>query len=180
MIAPREAEALMHELTTVAQRRDGLDDQELASLEEQSQLVDVIAGLDAALPGVEAASDAAGRALAAVEGEIDAELAGIASAREALVAGLDAAVVSRYELLRARFGGPVIGNDGFGSVTSRESAQALLDEDVADLVAVGRLAIANPDLVRRWRDGVELNEPDQDTFYGGGAEGYTDYERLSA
>ena len=81
--------------------------------------------------------------------------------------------------LRARFGGPVIGNDGFGSVTSRESAQALLDEDVADLVAVGRLAIANPDLVRRWREGTELNEPNQETFYGGGAEGYTDYPTLT-
>ena len=80
--------------------------------------------------------------------------------------------------LRARFGGPVIGNDGFASVTSRESAQAVLDEDLADLVAVGRLVIANPDLVRRWRDGAALNEPNQATFYGGGAEGYTDYPAL--
>ncbi len=80
--------------------------------------------------------------------------------------------------LRARFGGPVIGNDGFGSVTSRESAQAVLDEDLADLVAVGRLVIANPDLVRRWREGVALNEPNQATFYGGDAEGYTDYPAL--
>ena len=82
--------------------------------------------------------------------------------------------------LRARFAGPVIGNDGFGSVTTRESAQALLDEDLADLVAVGRLVIANPDLVRRWREGEELNEPNQETFYGGDAEGYTDYPALSA
>ncbi|WP_375502590.1 alkene reductase [uncultured Jatrophihabitans sp.] len=80
--------------------------------------------------------------------------------------------------LRSRFGGPVIGNDGFGSTTTRESAQALLDEDLADLVAVGRLVIANPDLVRRWRDGTPLNDPNQDTFYGGGAEGYTDYPAL--
>ena len=29
VIAPREAEALMHELSTIAARRDGLDDQEL-------------------------------------------------------------------------------------------------------------------------------------------------------
>ena len=80
--------------------------------------------------------------------------------------------------LRTRFGGPVIGNDGFGAVTTQESAQALLDEDLADLVAVGRLVIANPDLVERWKTGAELNEPDASTFYGGDAEGYTDYPTL--
>jgi N-ethylmaleimide reductase len=82
--------------------------------------------------------------------------------------------------LRARFGGPVIANDGFGAVTSFESAQAILNEDLADLVAVGRPVLANPDLVNRWRNGAELNEPNQATFYGGGAEGYTDYPALSA
>ncbi|WP_375487639.1 alkene reductase [uncultured Jatrophihabitans sp.] len=82
--------------------------------------------------------------------------------------------------LRTRFGGPVVANDGFGEVTTRESAQALLDEDLADLVAVGRPVLANPDLVRRWRTGAELNEPNSDTFYGGGAEGYTDYPPLPA
>jgi uncharacterized protein len=101
VIAPREAEALMHELTTVAQRRDGLDDQELASLEEQSQLVDDIAGLDAGLPAVEAAAREAGSALAAVEAEIDAELAAIAGSRSDLVARL-------YELLRSRFDGVAV------------------------------------------------------------------------
>lgn len=82
--------------------------------------------------------------------------------------------------LRARFGGPVIGNDGFGAVTSRESAQAVLDEGLADLVAVGRQVLANPDLVERWRTGAELNEPNSATFYGGGAEGYTDYPALAS
>ena len=38
-----------------------------------------------------------------------------------------------------------------------------------------RHLIANPDLVRRWRDGLELNVPDQTTFYAPGAKGYTDY-----
>ena len=82
--------------------------------------------------------------------------------------------------LRARFGGPVIGNDGFGSVTTREAAQDVLDEGLADLVAVGRLALANPDLVERWQRDAGLNEPDQATFYGGGAKGYTDYPTLAA
>ena len=82
--------------------------------------------------------------------------------------------------LRVRFGGPVIGNDGFGTITTRDAAQTVLDEGLADLVAVGRLALANPDLVERWQRDAELNEPDQATFYGGGAEGYTDYPTLAA
>lgn len=80
--------------------------------------------------------------------------------------------------LRRTFGGIVIANDGFGEVTTRESAQEILDKDLADAVAVGRLFLANPDLPRRWQSGAELNEPDGDTFYGGGAEGYTDYPAL--
>jgi N-ethylmaleimide reductase len=82
--------------------------------------------------------------------------------------------------LRKEFGGVLVANDGFGEVTTRESAQALLDADLADLVAVGRLFLANPDLPARWQTGAELNEPNPDTFYGGGAEGYTDYPALSA
>jgi N-ethylmaleimide reductase len=81
--------------------------------------------------------------------------------------------------LRKDFGGVLIANDGFGQVTTRESAQALLDDDLADAVAVGRLYIANPDLPQRWQSGADLNEPDPSTFYGGGAEGYTDYPSLA-
>ncbi|MCW2844029.1 MAG: nemA [Nocardioides sp.] len=80
--------------------------------------------------------------------------------------------------LRKDFGGVLIANDGFGQVTTRESAQAILDEDLADAVAVGRLFLANPDLPRRWETGAALNEPNGHTFYGGGAEGYTDYPFL--
>lgn len=80
--------------------------------------------------------------------------------------------------LRARFGGPFMVNNGFAHPTDLESAQSFLDDGLADLVAVGRQFIANPDLVRRWRTGAVLNEPDPSTFYGGGAEGYTDYPAL--
>lgn len=80
--------------------------------------------------------------------------------------------------LRARFDGPVMLNSGFGSVTAFEDVEAILEEDLADLVAVGREFLANPDLVERWRTGAPLNEPDPSTFYGGGAEGYTDYPAL--
>jgi N-ethylmaleimide reductase len=48
----------------------------------------------------------------------------------------------------------------------------------ADLVAFGKTFIANPDLTRRLREGAALNPADRKTFYGGGAQGYTDYPRL--
>lgn len=55
--------------------------------------------------------------------------------------------------------------------------QALADG--ADLVAFGRPYIANPDLVARLKAGGPFNKPDKMTFYGGGAEGYTDYPFLN-
>ena len=77
--------------------------------------------------------------------------------------------------LRTRFGGTFLLNSGFGVITTREEATALVADGHADAVVVGRPAIANPDLVRRWREGLPVNEPDQSTFYSEGAKGYTDY-----
>jgi N-ethylmaleimide reductase len=81
--------------------------------------------------------------------------------------------------LRARFGGAFVVNSGFGTVTTRDEAVALVDDSHADAVAVGRLALANPDLVERWQGEHPENEPDASTFYASGAEGYTDYPRLA-
>jgi predicted nucleic acid-binding Zn-ribbon protein len=108
VISPREAEALMHELSTLAERRDALDDQELAALEEQSNLADAIAALDADAPRLEADAAAAATALSVVEAEIDGELAEVAAARAELVARLDGATIERYERLRARYGGVAV------------------------------------------------------------------------
>lgn len=58
---------------------------------------------------------------------------------------------------------------------TRQSATHLLHDDVIDLAAFGRPFISNPDLVDRFRDGIEPTETDSDTFYVGGVRGYTDY-----
>ncbi|MBM3714456.1 MAG: alkene reductase, partial [Actinobacteria bacterium] len=80
--------------------------------------------------------------------------------------------------LRRAFGGTFIVNSGFSNVTTREEAVSAVDDDIADLVAVGRPAIANPDLVTRWEQAASENEVDQATVYGGGEHGYTDYPFL--
>lgn len=81
--------------------------------------------------------------------------------------------------LRARFGGPLMANSGFGQLTTREEAMQFVRDDFADVVAVGRPVIANPDLVARWQQDAELNAPDQATFYASGAAGYIDYPALA-
>lgn len=77
--------------------------------------------------------------------------------------------------LRSAFGGVII---GAGNYTT-EKAERLLAADLIDAAAFGRAFIANPDLPERFRIGADLNEPDGATFYGGGAEGYTDYPALA-
>ncbi len=68
-----------------------------------------------------------------------------------------------------------IANNGY----DRESAIEAVESGKVDAVAFGKAFIANPDLVRRLKDNAPLNEPNQPTFYGGGAEGYTDYPALA-
>lgn len=81
--------------------------------------------------------------------------------------------------LRAEFGGVFFLNDASKMSTTEfnrlDTAQAIVEGDRADAVVIGRAALANPDLIARWRHGVELQEPDFDTFYVGGEQGYTDY-----
>jgi len=81
--------------------------------------------------------------------------------------------------LRTRFNGKVIVNSGFGTVTTRDEAIALIDGSHADAVAVGRLVIANPDLATRWANEAPENAPDPSSFYTPGPHGYTDYPELS-
>jgi 2,4-dienoyl-CoA reductase-like NADH-dependent reductase (Old Yellow Enzyme family) len=48
----------------------------------------------------------------------------------------------------------------------------------ADAVSIGRLFIANPDLVKRIALDAPLNPGDPSTFYAGGPQGYVDYPAL--
>ncbi len=77
--------------------------------------------------------------------------------------------------LKQVFGGAFIANEGF----TRETAEAALASGAADAVAFGKLFIANPDLVERFRCDAPLNAPKPESFYGQGPEGYTDYPARS-
>ena len=58
-----------------------------------------------------------------------------------------------------------------------DALRATID-GIADGVSIGRLFIANPDLVKRITLGAPLNDGDSTTFYAGGAKGYVDYSTL--
>lgn len=88
----------------------------------------------------------------------------------------DAAPAFDYEVLRSRFKGPWMVNNGY----SRADALAAVADGTADLVAFGRPFICNPDLVRRLREDAPWNPLRADKLYGGGAEGYTDYPLLAS
>ncbi len=79
-----------------------------------------------------------------------------------------------FTQVRDAFGGTYIANGGY----TGQRAESALSEGRADLVSFGALYLANPDLPERLRQGGPYNEPNQDTFYGGGIEGYTDYPFL--
>jgi len=76
--------------------------------------------------------------------------------------------------IKQAFGGSVIANEGFDF----NSATKLLDEHRADAVGFGKLIIANPDLVARFKQQAPLNAWDGSTFYAAGEKGYTDYPSL--
>lgn len=80
-----------------------------------------------------------------------------------------------YSALRKLYSGTYVANRGY----DRERALSVVESGQADLVAFGIPYIANPDLVKRLQTNSSLNEADQATFYGGGAEGYIDYKFLS-
>ncbi len=78
-------------------------------------------------------------------------------------------------ILRRSFKGLYIANNGYDLELALEARR----RNLADLISLGRLYIANPDLVERLRIGARLNVPDRATFFGGGVAGYTDYPVLT-
>lgn len=79
------------------------------------------------------------------------------------------------QTFRECFRGTLILSGGYDAAR----AEGDLAAGRADLIAVGRGFIANPDLPKRWRTGAPLNTPDASTFYTPGEHGYIDYPALA-
>ena len=83
-------------------------------------------------------------------------------------------------VFRPMYQGNIITNGGY----DRESGNQAIASGNAQLVSYGRPYLANPDLVNRFKQDAELNEPNPKTFYGMGDTedapvGYTDYPFLN-
>lgn len=76
-----------------------------------------------------------------------------------------------YVSLRNCFTGLYMGNNGYDLQLANEAIAA----HRADMIAFGKLFIANPDLPYRFANQLPLNEADSATFYGGDGKGYIDY-----
>jgi N-ethylmaleimide reductase len=81
-----------------------------------------------------------------------------------------------YTAMRQDFAGAWLVNNGY----TRDMALDAVGSGRADLVAFGRPFIANPDLGRRLKENLPWAEGNRKTYYGGGAEGYTDYPAWSS
>ena len=79
------------------------------------------------------------------------------------------------DTFRKEFKGALILSGGYDAAR----AESDLAAGRADLIAVGRPLLANPDLIERWKSGAPLNPPDMATFYLPGPNGYTDYPVLA-
>ncbi len=90
--------------------------------------------------------------------------------------GAPAVPQSVKDAIRNAFGSTIILSGGYDAAR----AESDLEESKGELVAFGRPYIANPDLAARFAVGVELAQPDPDTFYTPGEKGYTDYPVLTA
>jgi 2,4-dienoyl-CoA reductase-like NADH-dependent reductase (Old Yellow Enzyme family) len=78
-------------------------------------------------------------------------------------------------VMRPLYSGRIVINSDY----DWSDARARFNAGHADAVSIGRLFIANPDLVRRIALGAPLNDGDSASYYAGGAEGYVDYPTLA-
>ncbi len=76
--------------------------------------------------------------------------------------------------LKKAFGGVYIANEKF----TKESAEAAIENGLADAVSFGIPFISNPDLPRRFAEGAKLNDTNFETIYAEGEIGYSDYPAL--
>lgn len=92
-----------------------------------------------------------------------------------VVEGPDAEVLDKLLPIRKAFDNTFIAAGGY----DRAKGNRAVDQNITDLIAYGRLFLANPDLPRRFELDAPLNRYDRNTFYTSDpVVGYTDYPFL--
>lgn len=104
VIAPREAEALQHELATLAGQRAESDERGLVALTEQGEAEEALAAHLAAEESIREAARSADERLQIAESGIEAELAELEQRRLEARALLTEALLARYDRIRSKIG----------------------------------------------------------------------------
>jgi hypothetical protein len=112
VIAPREAEALMHEIATIDAKRNDLDDDELAALERLAELDDERTAHAASGETLTAALESARTTADQVRVGLAERRAAIDTRRADVRGTLDEPLLNRYDRLRSQLGvaaAPLVG-----------------------------------------------------------------------
>ncbi len=108
VFAPREAEALMREITRIDEERSTADDEELRLMDDVEAAEAAVAAADDALGPARSAADETGAALAAAEAVLADEAAALHRDRDAGSQSVAPELLRRYESMRTSFGGTAI------------------------------------------------------------------------
>jgi hypothetical protein len=98
--SPRELQALQTDVEQLKRHQRGVEDRQLAAMEQREPLDARLAELDAELGASETAVSRCRDELGAAEAAIAAEMATESSARDGIAAGIDADLVADYERRR--------------------------------------------------------------------------------
>lgn len=101
----KELQDLQGELDSLGRRRAALEDQVLETMVAAEPIDSELGRVASVREAIDDRAVAATASLVEAETSIDAELDDLAARREALVAGIDPALVQRYEALRSRLKG---------------------------------------------------------------------------
>jgi predicted nucleic acid-binding Zn-ribbon protein len=95
----QEYTALLHEIATAEAEKDALEEQILGLMEAADGLQAALKDAEQAAAQMRAEGDETRRALAAERRDLDAEIARLSSEKQQMSAGVDKAVLARYEQL---------------------------------------------------------------------------------
>ena len=108
IIAPREAEALMHEIAALNAKRGDVDEAELVAMEELAAAEDAALDLGESTAALAAALADADAALAVAVVALDAEQAEAETQRTVAAAALTAAELATYDRMKIQFKGVAV------------------------------------------------------------------------
>ena len=136
ILSPREAEAIQHEMQTLAARRNELDDRGLELLEASSAADEELAQIDASLARTREVAEAAARRAEEAEREADQSLDAIRAERASAADALESSARAEYDRRRASFGGIAVATIVHGSCTACH-----MELSVAETDAIKRLPV---------------------------------------